>query len=37
MGIFSEIREDNDDNEDDNDKIMEESGKEKMNGYNEGY
>ena len=36
MGIFSEIREDNDDNETDNDKDNEESGKEKMDGCNEG-
>ena len=36
MRIFSEIREDNDDNEDVNEKDNEESGKEKMDGCNEG-
>ena len=37
MGIFLEIREDNNDNEDDNDKDNEESGKEKMDGCYEVY
>ena len=36
MGLFSEIREDNDDNVNDNDKDDKESGKEKMDGCNEG-